>query len=68
LGFQGYKANTRNMHLLEAHLENPIQAKHDDCCFLSGVFFLVVILPCLLVAGLIAGLVVLIMFLVGAFN
>lgn len=54
----GYKANTRNLQLLEDHLKQPAKAKRADCCFLFGVFMMVVVVPFLLVACIIAGIVV----------
>lgn len=36
-----YKANFRNMQLIEDHLKQPAKAKRADTCFLFGIFFLV---------------------------
>ncbi|KAI8465535.1 MAG: hypothetical protein J3K34DRAFT_84700 [Monoraphidium minutum] len=63
----GYKANYRNMMLIEDHLKQPAKAKRADSCFLFGVFFLVVVCPLLLVACIIGGIVVAIMAAFGAF-
>jgi hypothetical protein len=51
------QANTRNMKLLQEHLEHPKQAKRSDTCFLIGLFFLVVVVPMVLVVGTIAAIV-----------
>jgi hypothetical protein len=59
------QANSRNLKLLQEHLEHPREAKRADCCFLSGVFLLFVVLPILLVGALIAGIVILILWLTG---
>ena len=36
-----FKANTRNLKLLDAHLSQPRAARRADTCFLCGVFFVV---------------------------
>ena len=53
----GFKANTKNMKLLEEHIQRPKQATRADTCFLLTLFFLVVILPMLLFLGVIAAIV-----------
>lgn len=53
----GFKANARNMKLLQEHLEHPKQAKRADTCFLFLMFFLVVVVPVVLVVGGIAAIV-----------
>lgn len=54
----GFKANARNMKLLQEHLEHPKSATRADTCFLVSLFLLVVVLPIVLVAGIIGGIVV----------
>jgi hypothetical protein len=54
----GYKANAKNMKLLQEHLEHPKSATRADTCFLCSLFFLVVVLPIVLVAGIIGGIIV----------
>jgi hypothetical protein len=51
------QANTRNMKLLQDHLEHPKQATRADTCFLFGLFFLVVVVPVVLVMGTVAAIV-----------
>lgn len=51
------QANTRNMKLLQEHLEHPKQATRSDTCFLIGLFLLVVVVPMVLVVGTIAAIV-----------
>lgn len=53
----GIKANTRNMKLLQDHLERPAQAKRADACFLCSFFFLVVVVPVMLFAGIVVAIV-----------
>eukprot|EP00877_Chromochloris_zofingiensis_P000529 jgi/Chrzof1/10477/Cz05g00020.t1 len=53
----GFKANRRNVRLLQQHLLQPQQAQKSDCCFLITIFFLVVVLPILLIGGIVAALV-----------
>lgn len=48
----------RNIALLEEHLQHPKAAKRADTCFLCGLFFLVVIVPIIFVAGIIVAIVV----------
>jgi hypothetical protein len=45
------------MQLLQEHLDHPKQAKRADTCFLFGLFFLVVVVPVVLVMGTIAAIV-----------
>lgn len=53
-----FKANRRNMKLLEAHLEQPRAARRADSCFLCGVFLICVVAPFTLVIALLGGIVV----------
>ena len=53
-----FKANTKNLALLQAHLKKPREAKRADGYFLFSVFFVVVVLPFLAVLGVIAAIVV----------
>jgi type III secretory pathway component EscS len=53
------------MKLLQEHLQHPKSATRADTCFLCSLFFLVVVLPIVLVAGIIGAIVVGIMAAVG---
>ena len=57
----GFKANRRNLLLLQAHLQKPRQAKRADGCFLFGVFFTVVVLPLLAVVAVIVAIICIIL-------
>jgi type III secretory pathway component EscS len=46
------------MKLLQEHLEHPKTATRADTCFLCSLFFLVVVLPIVLVAGIIGAIIV----------
>lgn len=54
----GFKANRRNLLLLQAHLKKPREAKRADGCFLFSVFFVVVVLPFLAVIAIVAAIIV----------
>lgn len=45
------------MKLLQEHLEHPKKATRSDTCFLITLFFLVVVVPMVLVVGVIAAIV-----------
>jgi hypothetical protein len=60
-----HKANTKNMKLLQEHLEHPKQATRADTCFLITLFLLVVIVPLLLMVGVVVGIVLLVLHLSG---
>lgn len=45
------------MKLLQEHLEHPKKATRADTCFLFMMFFLVVVVPVVLVMGTIAAIV-----------
>ncbi|GBF98108.1 hypothetical protein Rsub_10854 [Raphidocelis subcapitata] len=53
-----YKANHRNLLLVEEHLKDPGRATMRDCCFLTSLFFFVVVLPLMLVLSLLGAIVV----------
>jgi hypothetical protein len=53
-----YKANHKNLLLVEEHLKNPERATIRDCCFLTSLFFFVVVLPLTLVLSLLGGIIV----------
>ena len=53
-----FKANTKNLALLQTHLKKPREAKRADGYFLFSVFFVVVVLPVLAVLGILAGIIV----------
>jgi hypothetical protein len=59
----GHKANSKNVALLKSHMEHPHKATAADTCFLCGAFFCVVVLPCLIFLGVIAGIIILILWL-----
>ncbi|KAF6261326.1 hypothetical protein COO60DRAFT_793930 [Scenedesmus sp. NREL 46B-D3] len=52
-----FKANARNMRLLQEHLEHPKKGTRADTCFLCSLFFLVVVLPVMLMVGIVAGII-----------
>lgn len=58
-----HKSNSKNIALLKAHMEHPKKATAADTCFLCGTFFCVVVLPCLIFLGFLAGVVLLILWL-----
>eukprot|EP00878_Enallax_costatus_P028916 GHUV01031281.1.p1 GENE.GHUV01031281.1~~GHUV01031281.1.p1 ORF type:complete len:148 (+),score=32.02 GHUV01031281.1:1064-1507(+) len=53
----GFKANTRNMRLLQDHLQRPAQAKKADTCFLCTFFVLIVIVPFLIMSLIVVAIV-----------
>jgi hypothetical protein len=55
---RSYKANHRNLLLVEEHLKDPGRATMRDCCFLTSLFFFVVVLPLMLVLSLLGAIVV----------
>lgn len=58
-----HKANSKNLALLKLHLEKPRRATAADTAVLCGAFCCVVVLPCLIVCGVIAGIIILILWL-----
>jgi len=58
-----HKSNSKNLVLLKAHLVNPRRATAADTAVLCGAFCCVVVLPCAVVCAVLAGIVVLILYL-----
>jgi hypothetical protein len=58
-----HKSNSRNIALLKKHMDTPRRATAADTCFLCGAFFCVVVFPCLLFLGFLAGVIILILWL-----
>jgi hypothetical protein len=58
-----HKSNSKNIALLKSHMEHPRKATAADTCFLCGTFFCVVVLPCLIFLGVLAGIILLILWL-----
>jgi hypothetical protein len=61
----GFKANTRNAKLLQAHLEQPKQAQRADTCFLCSFFLLVVLVPMLIAVAVFGAVVLIILSVMG---
>lgn len=58
-----HRSNSKNLALLQAHLLSPRRANAADTAVLCGAFCCVVVLPCLIVCGVIAGIIILILWL-----
>jgi hypothetical protein len=58
-----HKSNSKNIALLKAHLEHPKKATAADTACLCGAFCCVVVVPCLLFFGFLAGIIILILWL-----
>jgi hypothetical protein len=58
-----HKSNSKNIALLKSHMEHPKKATAADTCFLCTTFFCVVVVPCLIFLGVLAGIILLILWL-----